>query len=455
MITTVWAVSTNENEYSGDMTAGPLAACRCSTVLGGSPRVVLGTGAGEGGVLGWREMDTLRDCPPGQSSSDYGCHAGLQFISPLYFVSFVLTAQFVLINVVVAVLMKHLDDSNKEAQEDAEMDAEIELELAQGGLCCMTGGLGAIAGTTGASVGGGGSGGGGGGGRGGGGGPGAGMMMMMGQGGPPPGGAGGGPVALRGGGGGGGGAGGGGGGGGGGGSTQYEAQRHRRCRLYSPAQESQWLDSVSLLIKDSLEGELIDNLSGSVFHHYCPLPTCRDCRAHSQEIRLAEVEQASLMSEQMSDKSSLALPDDLSLDEYSMYQLLLPDPPSQRGGSSCPSPEEQREVGSRGGSDPVSPDSSGGEEGLRWRLEEGLLPRSAPFSLGRSGAAWHANAGLTETQELIEDLEWLNVDSSQALKRTRGSSKNLRNPRQAHCGGTIFGLHLPLIPPEQNSLSSH
>ncbi|KAJ3600279.1 hypothetical protein NHX12_031265 [Muraenolepis orangiensis] len=52
----------------------------------------------------------------------------------MYFVSFVLTAQFVLINVVVAVLMKHLDDSNKEAKEEAEMDAEIELELAQGTL---------------------------------------------------------------------------------------------------------------------------------------------------------------------------------------------------------------------------------------------------------------------------------------------------------------------------------
>lgn len=72
----------------------------------------------------------------------------------MYFVSFVLTAQFVLINVVVAVLMKHLDDSNKEAQEDAEMDAEIELELAQGGLCCMMGGIGAIAGATGGAAGG-------------------------------------------------------------------------------------------------------------------------------------------------------------------------------------------------------------------------------------------------------------------------------------------------------------
>uniref|UniRef100_A0AAY4DSK1 Ion transport domain-containing protein n=1 Tax=Denticeps clupeoides TaxID=299321 RepID=A0AAY4DSK1_9TELE len=79
--------------------------------------------------------DTLRECPAGE----YTCNPSLQFISPMYFVSFVLTAQFVLINVVVAVLMKHLDDSNKEAQEEAEMDAEIELELAQGALCCMGG----------------------------------------------------------------------------------------------------------------------------------------------------------------------------------------------------------------------------------------------------------------------------------------------------------------------------
>lgn len=73
-------------------------------------------------------QDTLRDCTHDERS----CLSSLQFVSPLYFVSFVLTAQFVLINVVVAVLMKHLDDSNKEAQEDAEMDAELELEMAQG-----------------------------------------------------------------------------------------------------------------------------------------------------------------------------------------------------------------------------------------------------------------------------------------------------------------------------------
>lgn len=73
-------------------------------------------------------QDTLRDCTHDERS----CLSSLQFVSPLYFVSFVLTAQFVLINVVVAVLMKHLDDSNKEAQEEAEMDAELELEMAHG-----------------------------------------------------------------------------------------------------------------------------------------------------------------------------------------------------------------------------------------------------------------------------------------------------------------------------------
>uniref|UniRef100_A0A8B9JYP3 Calcium voltage-gated channel subunit alpha1 Ib n=1 Tax=Astyanax mexicanus TaxID=7994 RepID=A0A8B9JYP3_ASTMX len=203
--------------------------------------------------------DTLRECPHGNNHS---CNASLQFISPMYFVSFVLTAQFVLINVVVAVLMKHLDDSNKEAQEDAEMDAEIELELAQGGLCCL-GGLAAAAG------------------------PGLGVTS---------------------------------GGGGGGG---HESHNHRK--LYSPAQENLWLDSVSLLIKDSLEGEMqmIDNLSGSVFHHYSSPAVCRDCKCHPAEIQLAEVEQASLMSEQLSDKSSSpVLPDDLSLDDHSVYQLL-------------------------------------------------------------------------------------------------------------------------------------
>jgi len=41
----------------------------------------------------------------------------------------VLTAQFVLVNVVIAVLMKHLEESNKEAKEEAELEAELEMEM--------------------------------------------------------------------------------------------------------------------------------------------------------------------------------------------------------------------------------------------------------------------------------------------------------------------------------------
>ncbi|XP_077595329.1 voltage-dependent T-type calcium channel subunit alpha-1G isoform X3 [Stigmatopora nigra] len=67
--------------------------------------------------------DTLRDCAH-ETSTCYNT-----VVSPLYFVSFVLTAQFVLVNVVIAVLMKHLEESNKEAKEEAELEAELELEL--------------------------------------------------------------------------------------------------------------------------------------------------------------------------------------------------------------------------------------------------------------------------------------------------------------------------------------
>uniref|UniRef100_A0A8W4F9N5 Calcium voltage-gated channel subunit alpha1 H n=1 Tax=Sus scrofa TaxID=9823 RepID=A0A8W4F9N5_PIG len=77
--------------------------------------------------------DTLREC----AREDKHCLSYLPAISPIYFVTFVLVAQFVLVNVVVAVLMKHLEESNKEAREDAELDAELELELAvgTGSLC--------------------------------------------------------------------------------------------------------------------------------------------------------------------------------------------------------------------------------------------------------------------------------------------------------------------------------
>ncbi|XP_028311425.1 voltage-dependent T-type calcium channel subunit alpha-1I-like [Gouania willdenowi] len=264
--------------------------------------------------------DTLRECPPDQNTDvDYACNPSLQFISPMYFVSFVLTAQFVLINVVVAVLMKHLDDSNKEAQEEAEMDAEIELELAQGTLCCM--------GAPGC----------------GGGGVDKGLVVL----GSKPGGGMRGKER-------------------GGsargeredgvrkmqhhtGTTAHQGPYNSNQTLYSPVQESQWLDSVSLLIKDTLEGEMlmIDNLSGSVFHHYSsPPPVCKDCKGHAQEIRMAEIEQASLKSEQLSDKSSSpALPDDLSLDEHTAYQLLV-----REGKGRCRSDSYTSEGAARRGS---------------------------------------------------------------------------------------------------------
>ncbi|XP_053300102.1 voltage-dependent T-type calcium channel subunit alpha-1I [Pleuronectes platessa] len=255
--------------------------------------------------------DTLRECPPDHSTDkDYACNPSLQFISPMYFVSFVLTAQFVLINVVVAVLMKHLDDSNKEAQEQAEMDAKIEQERIQGTLCCMgdpgCGGGGVEKELVAAASGPGGPAGGreSGDGRGE-----AGKKMRQAA------------------------------------ATAHQELYNSRNTLHSPAQESQWLDSVSLLIEDTLEGEMlmIDNLSGSVFHHYSsPAPICK---SHPQEqIRMAEIEQASLKSEQLSDKSSSpALPDDLSLDENTSYQLLA------RGGKGSSSSDSRSSEEARGG----------------------------------------------------------------------------------------------------------
>ncbi|XP_072188625.1 voltage-dependent T-type calcium channel subunit alpha-1I isoform X3 [Excalfactoria chinensis] len=216
--------------------------------------------------------DTLRDC----SHDDRSCLSNLQFISPLYFVSFVLTAQFVLINVVVAVLMKHLDDSNKEAQEDAEMDAEIELEFAHG-LCSRKS---------------------------------ASSKSRQGKGA---------------------------GAGGGGGRTEPEGRLCTRC--YSPAQENLWLDSVSLIIKDSFDGELmiIDNLSGSVFHHYSSPAMCEKCNHDKQEVQLAEMEALSLNS----DKSSSILLGDES-DNRSTSQL---SPKETKDGQDSPDSTEAGDLG--------------------------------------------------------------------------------------------------------------
>ncbi|CAF3181545.1 unnamed protein product [Rotaria sp. Silwood2] len=66
--------------------------------------------------------DTLRQ----NDSSHVDKNRFMKIISPIYFVVFVLMAQFVLINIVVAVLMKKLEDSNKMIADDTEMNEEIE-----------------------------------------------------------------------------------------------------------------------------------------------------------------------------------------------------------------------------------------------------------------------------------------------------------------------------------------
>ncbi|XP_077643490.1 voltage-dependent T-type calcium channel subunit alpha-1G isoform X4 [Lonchura striata] len=143
--------------------------------------------------------DTLRDCD--QESTCYNT-----VISPIYFVSFVLTAQFVLVNVVIAVLMKHLEESNKEAKEEAELEAELEMEM---------------------------------------------KTISPGQHGPS-------DIFVW------------------TGTTSGERPESPRG-FANPMQikERHLFDTISLLIQESLEGELklMDNLSGSVCHHYAlPAP---------------------------------------------------------------------------------------------------------------------------------------------------------------------------------------
>jgi voltage-dependent calcium channel T type alpha-1G len=57
--------------------------------------------------------DTLREnCDPSADCIKNCCVS--RIIAPIFFVIFVLMAQFVLVNVVVAVLMKHLEESHKQ-----------------------------------------------------------------------------------------------------------------------------------------------------------------------------------------------------------------------------------------------------------------------------------------------------------------------------------------------------
>lgn len=68
--------------------------------------------------------DTLRDeCDDAADCVKNCCVSTV--IAPIFFVIFVLMAQFVLVNVVVAVLMKHLEESHKQMEDEMDMDTEL------------------------------------------------------------------------------------------------------------------------------------------------------------------------------------------------------------------------------------------------------------------------------------------------------------------------------------------
>ncbi|XP_042364235.1 voltage-dependent T-type calcium channel subunit alpha-1G [Plectropomus leopardus] len=222
--------------------------------------------------------DTLRDCAQDTST----CYNTV--VSPIYFVSFVLTAQFVLVNVVIAVLMKHLEESNKEAKEEAELEAELELErqLEAGEMATRSPQLTPLA---------------------------LGMDRSS---------SGGSPWRSTGGG---------------------DREQERDGPMDSPTaditrdtvniradppscldpplefvQRRAQFDSVSLVIQGSMEGELslMDNLSGSICHYYA-LPPKPSKHSSDKKIPLAEMEALSLASEK---SWSLALTDDSAPDDF-------------------------------------------------------------------------------------------------------------------------------------------
>ncbi|PWA21599.1 hypothetical protein CCH79_00003483 [Gambusia affinis] len=220
--------------------------------------------------------DTLRDCAH-ETGTCYNT-----VVSPIYFVSFVLTAQFVLVNVVIAVLMKHLEESNKEAKEEAELEAELNLELQMEGadMAPRSPQLNPLA---------------------------LGMDRSS-SGGSPWRSAGGGdmvqeregpmdsPTADI--------------------TRDFVDIRAEPPAYPEPQLERRPLfDSISLVIQGSVEGELslMDNLSGSICHYYA-LPPRPNKHSTDKKIPLAEMEALSLASEK---SWSLALPDDSAPDDFS------------------------------------------------------------------------------------------------------------------------------------------
>lgn len=74
--------------------------------------------------------DTLRDDCDDEADCVRNCCVSA-VIAPIFFVIFVLMAQFVLVNVVVAVLMKHLEESHKQIEDDELDMEELEREYEQ------------------------------------------------------------------------------------------------------------------------------------------------------------------------------------------------------------------------------------------------------------------------------------------------------------------------------------
>ncbi|ALC48765.1 Ca-alpha1T [Drosophila busckii] len=75
--------------------------------------------------------DTLRDnCDDAADCVRNCCVSSI--IAPIFFVIFVLMAQFVLVNVVVAVLMKHLEESHKQMEDELDMEQQQQHQGIQG-----------------------------------------------------------------------------------------------------------------------------------------------------------------------------------------------------------------------------------------------------------------------------------------------------------------------------------
>ncbi|XP_063708918.1 voltage-dependent T-type calcium channel subunit alpha-1G [Culicoides brevitarsis] len=91
----------------------------------------IATGDNWNGIM----KDTLRDDCDDTADCVKNCCVN-HVVAPIFFVIFVLMAQFVLVNVVVAVLMKHLEESHRQLEDDEldELERILEAELAYNGI---------------------------------------------------------------------------------------------------------------------------------------------------------------------------------------------------------------------------------------------------------------------------------------------------------------------------------